>query len=139
MSVLARLRHESELTVILKARELTVYTMTVCSNEKRFPKRYRWCMTAKIVNEAQDLLRKLTFANSLRADCAEDWQRRRSMQQEAMAHSFCLLTEVNLAFEFFGLPENEIRHWTGLIAEVQRLLKTWQKSDAARFDKSANA
>lgn len=133
MSVLSRLRSESELTVILKARELTVYTMTVCSNEKRFPKRYRWCLTGKLIDEAQELLRKLTFANSMRVDEPAESQRRRLMQAEAMAHSFCLLTEINLAFEFFGLPEREVRYWTGLIMEVQRLLKTWQKSDAARL------
>ena len=133
MSVLSRLRSESELSVILKARELTVYTMTVCSNERRFPKRYRWCLNAKLIDEAQELLRKLTFANSMRADDPAEGQRRRVMQAEAMAHSFCLLTEINLAFEFFGLPEREVRYWTGLVMEVQRLLKTWQKSDAARF------
>ena len=133
MSVLSRLRSESELTVILKARELTVYTMTVCSNEKRFPKRYRWCLTGKLIDEAHELLRKLTFANSMMVDEPAESQRRRLMQAEAMAHSFCLLTEINLAFEFFGLPEREVRYWTGLIMEVQRLLKTWQKSDAARL------
>ena len=132
MTVLKRLRNESSMSVILRARELAVYTMQVCGNEKRFPKRYRWCITAKVVEEAKEILRKLTFANSMRVDVPEEGQQRRMMQAKAMAHSFCLLTEINIAFDFLGLPEREVRHWTGLVMEVQRLLKAWQKSDAAR-------
>lgn len=133
MSVIKSKRTEATLSVVTKAEELVVYTMRIACNEKRMPKRYRWCITAKIVNEAQEMLRKLTFANSIKVESAADWQRRRVMQSEAMAHTFCLLTEINLAYKVFCIPANTVQFWTGQIMEVQRLLKAWQKSDTARY------
>ena len=50
MSVVKSKRHDGLLAVITKANELAVYTIKICSNEKSFPKHYRWCITAKIVN-----------------------------------------------------------------------------------------
>lgn len=40
-------RTESKLAVQTKVIELAEYTITICSNEKNFPKRYRWCLTNK--------------------------------------------------------------------------------------------
>jgi len=37
-----RLTKKQPLKVITKANELTTHTIRICSNEKNFPKRYRW-------------------------------------------------------------------------------------------------
>ena len=50
MSVVKSKQTEGKLLVVTKARELAAYTIKICSNEKNFPKRYRWCITAKIVD-----------------------------------------------------------------------------------------
>lgn len=50
MSVVESKREEGELRALTKARELAVYTIRICCNENNFPKRYRWCITNKVVD-----------------------------------------------------------------------------------------
>lgn len=50
MSVPKSKRGKSKMEVITKVNELTEYTIHICSNEKNFPKRYRWCLTSKIID-----------------------------------------------------------------------------------------
>ena len=52
MSVVKSKRGEGQLLVLSKANELATYTIKICSNEKNFPKHYRWCITSKIVDAA---------------------------------------------------------------------------------------
>lgn len=52
MSVIKAKRQEGKLSVLVKAREMCVYTITICKNEKNFPKRNRWILTQPIVSEA---------------------------------------------------------------------------------------
>lgn len=49
MSVVKSKRGQGKLEILTKSRELTAYTIKICTNEKSFPKRYRWCITNKIV------------------------------------------------------------------------------------------
>lgn len=49
MSVVKSKRGQGKLLVYTRANELAVYTIQICANEKHFPKRYRWCITNKIV------------------------------------------------------------------------------------------
>ena len=65
MSVVASKRGEGKLLVLTKANELAVYTIRICSNERNFPKRYRWCITAKIVDSAMDISNYANMANSV--------------------------------------------------------------------------
>lgn len=136
MSVLQSKRSESPLSVITKSEDLVVYTLRVVGNEKNFPKRYRWCITNTIVQESKQILRTLTFANSLRIDSEDESRKRVMMQREALAHTFCLLTEINIAYKLFGIQESRIKCWVALIMEIQRLIKAWIKSDLARNDKN---
>ena len=42
MSVVKSKRGIGKMLVVTRANELAVYTIRICSNEKNFPKRYRW-------------------------------------------------------------------------------------------------
>ena len=64
MSVVKSKRGKSKFEVLVKANELAAFTIRICSNEKNFPKRYRWAITSKIVNEAIDICRYIRKANS---------------------------------------------------------------------------
>lgn len=65
MSVPKSKRGTSKLEVITKANELATHTIHICSNESCFPKRYRWCITAKIVDAAVEISRLINMANSV--------------------------------------------------------------------------
>lgn len=52
MTVVKNKRTDSRLEVVTLSRKVASYTIKICSNESNFPKRYRWCITSKIVESA---------------------------------------------------------------------------------------
>ena len=77
MAVDSSKKIKGELTVVTKARELKLHTIRVCTNEKNFPKRYRWCVTNDIVKEASDICRLIIAANAIKVENLSDKDRRR--------------------------------------------------------------
>lgn len=100
MSVVKSKQTEGKLLVVTKARELAAYTIKICSNEKNFPKRYRWCITAKIVDCAIDVSSNVNAANSIYVndDNKKDYQLRRQYQTKALAETYALLSMIDIAY-----------------------------------------
>lgn len=136
MSVPLSKRGESKLEVITKANELCAHTIRICSNENSFPKRYRWCITSKIVDTAVDISRYINMANSVRVTeehQAEDWNLRRSFQIKALVNTHSLLTMMDIAYRAFEIDGDRMDYWTGLVVHVQNLLRNWNKADEKRY------
>ena len=96
MSVVKSKREETELTVITKANELAKYTIQICSNEKCFPKRYRWCITSKIVESAIVLTNDIIKANAIYIQTMEDLASRKKLQNDAIAETYALLNMIDI-------------------------------------------
>ncbi len=136
MSVVSSKRGMGRLTVFTKANDLAAFTIRICSNEKNFPKHYRWCVTAKIVDAALDINNYITMANSVFVQSENDVALRHQFQQKAIASSYALLSMIDIAYRTFGIDSAKIDHWTGMILEVQNLLRNWKKSDKDRYKQS---
>lgn len=132
MSVVKSQREETELTVITKANELTAYTIKICSNEKNFPKRYRWCITSKIVESSINIGNNIIKANSIYVQSAEDLAARSRYQKEALIETYALLNMISIAYETFGIESDRVKYWAQLVNSVQTLIRNWRKSDANR-------
>ena len=65
MSVPANLRSVPKLEVLKNARQLVIHTIKIVTNEKNFPKRYRWCFTNKLIDETISMYKNLIMANSI--------------------------------------------------------------------------
>lgn len=135
MSVPEGKRTESKLAVQTKAIELADYTITICSNEKYFPKRYRWCLTNKIVDTATDIMSDINTANSIYVSTKGDYELRRQFQTRALAYTARLLGLMELAYIKFNISDKRIKHWTQLAIDVRELIKKWRKSDNYRYKK----
>ena len=123
MSVPKSKRGTSKLEVITKANELATHTIHICSNESCFPKRYRWCITAKIVDAAVEISRLINMANSVYVN----------PESEALAQTYSLLTMMDIAYRTFGIEGSKMDYWTGLVINVQNLLRNWKRSDENRY------
>lgn len=138
MSVPKSKRSISKLEVITKANMLASHTIRICSNEKHFPKRYRWCITAKIVEHAIEISSLVNMANSVYINTESenwksDWSLRRGYQVQALAHTYSLLTMMDIAYRTFGIDGSKMDYWTGLVIDVQNLIRNWKKSDENRY------
>ena len=133
MSVIKAKRQEGQLVVLTKAREMCAYTVTICKNEKNFPKCDRWILTQPIVNEALAIMTCVRRANAVRVETQEDYNYRRGQQVEASCHAEAMLTLMDIAYETLSVESARIEHWTGLVLDVENLVQKWRRSDKARY------
>lgn len=133
MSVVKSKRKTGKLAVITKANELATYTIRICSNENNFPKRYRWCITSKIVESALEINNMANKANSVYVKDKDDYNLRKRFQTAALAETYSLISMIDIAYRTFGIKSGRIKHWTGLIIDVQKLLRNWRRNDYRRY------
>ena len=131
MSVVKSKRGQGKLLVYTRSNELAVYTIKICSNEKHFPKRYRLCITNKLVECALTINNCVSAANAIYiADGDEEAHKmRRNYQTKALAESYALLSMIDIAYRTFGIESDRIEFWTRLVKDVQGLIRNWRKSE----------
>lgn len=133
MSVVKSKRGEGQSLVITKANELATYTIKICSNEKNFPKHYRWCITSKIVDAAIEISNYANMANSVYVKDGADYAIRKQYQTKALASTYSLLSMMDISYRVFSIENSRMEHWIKITAEVQTMLRNWRKSDMERY------
>ena len=127
-------RSQSTFEVQTKAKELASYTLTICSNEKVFPKRHRWSLTSRIVSITLSIMENIDFANSIYVSTKEDFVLRRNAQTTALGDISKLLGLIDLAYRQFDIEGSRISYWASLVTNVQELLRAWRNADLKRFN-----
>lgn len=133
MSVVKSKRGEGQLLILTKANELATYSIKICSNEKNFPKHYRWCITSKIVDAAIEISNFANMANSVYVKDSTDYQLRKQYQTKALASTYALTNMMDISYRVFGIESSRMEFWTNLVMEVQNMLRNWRKSDMERY------
>ena len=134
MSVPSYLRKENKVKFLDDARLLVKHTLTKCTTESNFAKRYRWCVTQNIVNSALEMYSNIRKANAVFVNTAEDYKLRRNYQKRAYAETDSLLGLIDIAYEQFNkLTSEEIKHWVTLVRNAQCSLKNWIESDTKKY------
>lgn len=133
MAVPSYKREQGELAAITKAKELVAYTIQVCNNEKRFPKRSRWILANRIVDSAMTIMEQCDVANNIYVSLPCDYELRRNAQTMALATTSKMLGQVEVAYNMYGSTAVNAEHWTGLVYEVRELIKAWRQSDKERY------
>lgn len=143
MSVPKSKRQETPLTVLVDAQQLAVYTVLLCSDEKRFPKKYRLSITADIEKQAVNIVAYTSSANAVFVNDKESYKLRRTYQQRAIAEVMGLQARMQVAFKLFSQLKTmgeadkkkrvNIACWSGQLYKVKSGLLAWKKSDAERY------
>lgn len=133
MSVPKHLRREGKFAVITNAEALVKYTLEITSNEKNFPKRYRWCLTSKIVDTTVEMFSDLVKANTVMVTTKEDYILRRHYQVKALSEIGSLLGLMQIAYDVFGIDSDRAEYWTRLVINEQVAIREWKKSDNERY------
>ncbi len=133
MSVVKSKRGEGQLLVLTKANELATYTIKICSNEKNFPKHYRWCITSKIVDAAIEICNNANMANSVYVKDNSDYIIRKQYQTKALAATYSLLSMMDISYRVFSVESSRMEYWVKITTEVQNMLRNWRKADMERY------
>lgn len=113
-----------ELTVVVKAKQLAVYTITKTSNCKKFPKKYRFTLCDKMQTKALQIYEYLFEANQIR-DIAE----RNKRQSRAIILCDELSFYVELCVECKIMSADDSEFWAKSIADVKHLTLAWRSKD----------
>jgi len=131
-------KHESDRTpgkydVLEAAKELAGYTIRITSNEKNFPKRYRFSVVGKIQDKALEIVDWLIMANEIYPNTRVELERRTLYQKEARAACRSMMTLMEIAADAFGVNAGTLEYWTGQTSDVRNHTTAWIKSDLRRF------
>lgn len=126
--------NKSELSVVMKAKDLCRYIMTVT---QKSPKQYRFTFTTRLQNLSMDVIEALYMANSVFVG-GEDWksrqQKRLNLQGQAITKTRLLAYIAQLALEQNVILPKQYAQISLMATEVLNLTYGWIKSDKARLE-----
>ena len=135
MSKLESKREVGKYDSVEKAKELAGYVIRITMNEKKFPKRYRFTVTEKIINRAIFIVDNLTMANELFPNTSLELDKRIIYMKEARAACRALLLLVEIAANAFSVSASTFKELTENTKELRKHITAWIESDKNRFRK----
>ena len=122
----------SELSVIIKAKDLCSYILTVTAKS---PKRFRFTLTSRLQNYALNIIENLYRANEVRLvkDRPDTAAKRSEYQRQALTECHLLSYVAQVAMEQEAILKKQYEQITKQLADVQNLLAAWMKSDSRRI------
>ena len=115
----------SEMTVITKAKELSVYSYRVSMNTDNFPKKARHSIVDEVNKTCLYIHNKLLKTNSIRAEQKEE---RSETITEAIYYCDVLLFYIELSMNLQYITAKRADYWSGLVHEVKRMAAAWRKT-----------
>lgn len=147
MSVLEGKRGEQKLNVLIAARKLMEYILTITNNEKTFKPVYQ-AVTADIIHCAERIYIYLYTANEIYRN-EKNIELRRQYQTKANAECNVLLALMDLAQGLNHFPSKKIMYVNTLIngsveengrkrKGLKTLIQNWKASDTRELNKKKN-
>ena len=118
---------DSDLKVIVKAKELAVQTFKLTSNSNRYPKKYRHSLVDKIQNKTLDLYTTLYEAN--RISNVTHKNKRIEMITQGITYCDEILFFIELSISIGVLGKASAGHWSKMVTDVKHLSLAWRKSE----------
>ena len=118
---------DTDLKVIIKAKELSVHTFKLTSNINRYPKKYRHSLVDKMQNKSLDIYTTLFEANRIN----NQTQKRSRLEMITKGITYCdeLLFFIELSMNLGLLTDNTTGHWSKLVSDVKHMAIAWRKSE----------
>ena len=120
MSVIKSKRGVSGVQFLDTARDLHIFTMRTCV---KFPKRYTFFITNKIVETASNIHTCVKRGNSIFPSNANDVRLRREEFLTASVEIQSLISQINVAYEIFPIADKTMLRWLDLINKEMSLVK----------------
>ena len=126
-------KSQSELTVIMKAKDLCAYIMTVT---QKSPKEFRFTFTSRMQNTALDVIEHLYRANDvyvLVGDKEARMQIRLDYQHQALTELRLLAYIAEMALKEKAILPKHYEQIAKQSADCMNLIGAWIQSDKRRF------
>ncbi len=121
---------ETELKVILKAKDLAEHTLRVTSNCNRYPKKYRFSLVDKMQIKSLDIYEVLTEANRT---ALTDYKRERlELQTKAITYCDELLFYIELSYKLNIINDKSMEYWSKMVSDIKHMAIAWRSKDKER-------
>ena len=121
---------ETELKVILKAKDLCEHTLRVTSNCNRYPKKFRFSLVDKMQNKALEIYEYLYEAN--RTDLRSYRKERIDLQTKVITHCDELLFYIELSQKLNIINVQSMEYWSKMVTDIKRMSIAWRTKDRQR-------
>ena len=119
---------DTDLRVIVKAKELAVHSFKLTSNSNRYPKKYRHSLCDKIQIKSLEIYEALFEAN--RINNKTDKQARCEMITKAITYCDEIMFFIELSMNLGLLSGGSSEYWTKMAADVKHMALAWRKTES---------
>ena len=122
---------DKDFLLLVKAKELSKYTITMTENSRRFPKKYRFTFVNRMQNIALDIYELINTANELNTNDPEALKERLKLQNEAITKCKTLLFLITLWLEneSIALDDRQAETWARYVLNVKNMAIKWHVRD----------
>lgn len=121
---------DTELQVILKAKELAVHTIRLTSNCNRYPKKYRFSLVDRMQIKSLDIYEALMEAN--RTDMRDYKRERLEIQTKAITYCDELLFYIELSQILNIISGKSMEYWSKMVSDIKHMTIAWRSKDKKR-------
>lgn len=121
---------DTELQVIIKAKELVKHTVKLTSNCNHYPKKYRFSVVDRMQIKSMSIYEMLMEAN--RTDLKDYRRDRLEMQTKAITYCDELLFYIELSYELGFISDGSMKHWSKMVVDIKRMAIAWRSKDKER-------
>ena len=121
---------ETELKVILKAKDLAEHTLRVTSNCNRYPKKYRFSLVDKMQIKSLSIYESLMEAN--RTDLTDYKRERLELQTSAITYCDELLFYIELSYKLNIINDKSMEYWSKMVSDIKHMTIAWRSKDRQR-------
>jgi hypothetical protein len=125
---------QSEFLIITKAKDLVKHTFLM-TNEKRFPKKYRFAIVNRLHDLTLDIFEHIQEANELDISDRDESRERLYEQKKALTKCKTVLFLMELSFEKELITKDQCAAWSKYVLDVKYMTAKWRKQDRERAKK----
>ena len=118
---------DTDLKVVIKAKELMKHTYVLTSNPNRYPKKYRHSLVDRLQLKSMDIYENLLEAN--RVSNITDKKLRCETITKAITLCDELLTYIELSMELSILNTKSAEYWSKMVSDVKYMSIAWRTKE----------
>ena len=118
---------DTDLKVVIKAKELMKHTYVLTSNPNRYPKKYRHSLVDRLQLKSMDIYENLMEAN--RISNITDKKLRCETITKAITLCDELLTYIELSMELGILNAQSAEYWSKMVSDVKYMSIAWRTKE----------
>lgn len=126
-----RAGNQSEFAIITKAKDLVKHTFLM-TNERRFPKKYRFTIVNRLHDLTIDIFQHIQEANELDISDPQEYRERQYEQKKALTKCKTVLFLIELSLDNGLISNEQCAAWTKVVLDVKYMTAKWRKQDRER-------